>query len=250
MVDLELLSPSQIEDELQAEVMRSIDPYWMIEERTLGSFQAKFGQKRVQQKIDEHLPNTFTFVPMETAIQQLQLVRKSDMMKWCGDAAEKDLACCLEVLLKLREGATNQAQYLTSDYHKVFGGKLGWFCKYEFDNGKEGEEKGLVTLFAKEAAARMLADLESQHNSGVATERSIAELRPFSFLLESGGLTHFHNLSEQIRKAGGGLGAKAGSDAKAGTGSSASTSGGAASKGKASVVVDEEPDAASWSFFS
>ena len=241
MFDFEVLSPSQIEDEIGLEVMRTMDPYWQLEEKSISSFQAAFSRNRDQALVNDELPSVLKDVEKTADIETLRAMRSQPVMKWCGDSAVKDLTATIEVLTKLREGSTSCCAMMTSELLASVQKKLSWFCKYE-ELAEEGKGTGSKTSFGNEAAAKMLLDFVSKVEQKVSTEADVTSMRKFSFLLSPGGLQQFGEQTEKHRTQKGGV---------AGAKPSESTSAGSAG-GAASAAKGEEPahvDLDSWSFF-
>ena len=238
MVDLDLLSCVQVEDEIKNDIFRTMDPFWAIDEQAVEAMQKQFGQKRVQKEIDDALPSVLKDVKYKACIDELRALRKKPLMAWAGEAAGRDLTCVLETLGELREGSVNQSKFLTSPYLKTVEKRLPFFCLYERATEKKGEIQHLI---GKEAAARLLGDLEEKLNLKKATLADVEYLKSFSCLLESGALQHFGVLAERARVECAGT-----------AGPSASSAGG--KSGAASGSKDGQPaageDVSSWSFFS
>ena len=131
MADAIVLTPEELEDEAESEVLTTIDSFWLVEKATLAALAGAQGQRIIRGKIDQTMPSALQPVTLAECSLALKQVKPGTVMKWCGEAANREIDIVVKALTDIREMHPNPAKLLTSDYLKKVSQTFAWFARLE-----------------------------------------------------------------------------------------------------------------------
>ena len=212
MNNLELLTPTELEDELDSEIYRSLDPYWRIEVLSLKAMSSTFGISSVRAKIEQVMPTPLAPRKLADSIREVKAIRSSEMMKWCGDHAAREAKIVHEVMQDMIEGSRSCVKFMTGEWLASCATKMGGFCMWTPSvfigkatgtgkkESKDQVEGKAVSKFSAEAAVQYLVELEEKVVSRVADQVDIDYLKCFAWLLSDEEFVRFDAASSEVNE--------------------------------------------------
>ena len=173
-VDINALTPSQVEDELGSDMYRSIDVYWTLDALSLKAMQNQFGTTSIRHEIEQFLPTVLKPTTMEATTESLHALTNTPLFKWSGPEPGSEIKILLETICNMKEGRVTATKFLTSPWLKKVAACMAWYCRCE----QPGEKTGVKQIFGKEAIEYTIKTLRKQYEAGLATTRGQPTNRP------------------------------------------------------------------------
>ena len=235
MADHTVLTAAEIDDECDSDILSTIDSFWNIERATLTAMLTTEGTRKIRAKIDASMPSALQPLTLVESLGLLRAVKASDLLKWCGDMAAKELDIVIKALCDIREAHPNPLKLLTSEYLSKISAACTWFARFT-EAGPKGK-----TFYGKEATEQMFADCNLKFKKNNVTESDLDGLKMFEWMLPPLTLVAFKNLCEQVW---------AGEGCAKGAGGAAPAAKKKKLAGKQAAAAADEDDVEAWALFS